>query len=170
MRCFIAIEAPKELFSFQEEFKLKGIKLVNNYHLTISFLGEISEEKAEEIKKKLVNVSFKKFKLEFTRLGAFPNQERIRVIWAGLKDTEEFQNLKKQIDEITGANEDEKSLFVPHITIGRVKFIEDKKKLTEKLKLKISGAFMVEEVILFKSTLTEKGPIYEVLGKASSSS
>ncbi len=166
MRCFIAIEAPKELFSFQKEFNTPGIKLVDYFHLTLVFLGDISEVRAEEICKKLSTFSFPKFSLHLSGLGAFPNTRHPQIIWVGLQNCKELQDIKEKMEGITGIKE--KRDFVPHITIGRVKFLEDKEGIQKKLKLPISGSFEVKEVCLFKSTLTQRGPIYDVLGKASS--
>ena len=55
MRLFLAIDIPEnlkeEVAKFQEQFKIKGIKLVEkeNLHITVKFLGEVDEEKLKEI-------------------------------------------------------------------------------------------------------------------------
>ena len=55
--------------------------------------------------------------------------------------------------------------FLGHITLGRVKFVKDKKQFIEKLKsIKIEEKELkVDSFKLYKSTLTSQGPIYEVI-------
>ena len=59
--------------------------------------------------------------------------------------------------------------FVPHVTIGRVKFVPRRKELMEmmeSLKGEEFGRSGVESVELMKSVLTPKGPLYTVVGQA----
>lgn len=61
--------------------------------------------------------------------------------------------------------EDEKD-FVPHLTLGRIKDFRSITNLIDLIKDNATtevGKFEVNSVILFKSTLTPKGPIYDKL-------
>ena len=54
--------------------------------------------------------------------------------------------------------------YVPHITIGRVKNISDKEKLSQtlkNLKKKYHGKMEVKKIYIKSSTLTPSGPIYK---------
>lgn len=173
MRCFIAIEMPEEV----KEILLDAQKHVNTekakirptkaFHLTLKFLGEVEEKKAEEIKSALKAISFKQFKTALTEIGVFPNESYIRVVWIGLDDSEnKITNLQKEIDskiEFLGFKKDTR--FHPHVTLARVKFVEDKQKFIKDLKeIKIEKkAFEITEFKLIKSTLTGEGPVYEDL-------
>jgi 2'-5' RNA ligase len=58
--------------------------------------------------------------------------------------------------------------YDPHITLGRVKFIENDsketlKRLIEKNKHINFGKIEINSVSLMKSTLTKKGPVYETV-------
>jgi len=169
MRAFIAIETPKEinliLKEIQKKFESLGkIKFTQEpYHLTLKFLGEISEDQCTQVKDVLKSIKFKPFELELTQLGVFPNENYIKVIWVGTKD-KEVNELQQQIDSKLTGMFGKDSRFHAHITLGRVKFISDKEKIKELLKTKVpSLKFEVKEFKLIKSELTPNGPKYEDL-------
>ncbi|MEO2116937.1 MAG: RNA 2',3'-cyclic phosphodiesterase [Methanocaldococcus sp.] len=170
MRLFLAIDIPEEIkeeiAKFQGQFKMKGIKLVEkeNLHITVKFLGEVDEEKLKEILN--LDLSIQPVKIKLKTLGTFPNPNYIRVIWIGAYNEnliEIFKEIDKKLSNLGFKRERE---YVPHLTIGRVKFIDNKKKLKdriEKYKDIDFGEFEVNHIKLYKSTLTPNGPIYEVI-------
>ena len=78
MRCFIAIDLSPELrrgiASIQEKLPRQGLKLVEpeNLHFTLRILGELSDEKAEQIRQVLRTVECPRFDIELDRIGGFP--------------------------------------------------------------------------------------------------
>jgi 2'-5' RNA ligase len=169
MRAFIAIETPKEVNITLKEVQKKfvGLGKINftqePYHLTLKFLGEITDSQCAQVKDILKSIKFKPFELELTSLGVFPNENYIKVIWIGTKD-KEVNEIQQQIDsKLTGMFAKDLR-FHAHITLGRVKFVQDKIRIKELLKTKIpSLKFEVKEFKLIKSELTPKGPEYEDL-------
>ena len=166
MREFLCIElggeARKELTRVIEEVKKSKLiigKYVEpeNLHLTLKFFGEISDAEADNIKNKLETLKFKKFDAELEQVGYF-SEDFIRVLWAGIKCTE-AKGLVDKIEELFGKNDKEGSC---HITIARIKSIGDKNKFKEFVrKFKINKVkFLVDKIVLKKSVLTEKGPVY----------
>ncbi|MBU1091078.1 MAG: RNA 2',3'-cyclic phosphodiesterase [Candidatus Omnitrophica bacterium] len=182
MRTFIAIELPKEikdeLTKLQDQLKLSNadVKWVapENIHLTIKFLGEINEEKLCRISEVIENCAKDKspYLIRINSLGVFPNMNSPRVIWVGLdKGNQETEELAKSIEENLEklGIPKEKRPFSSHITIARVRSMKNREQLIEALK-KLENVFVgnnlewnVKKVILFKSTLTPKGPTYEAL-------
>ncbi|MDP2908819.1 MAG: RNA 2',3'-cyclic phosphodiesterase [Nanoarchaeota archaeon] len=168
MRAFIAIETPEEISKTLEEIqkKFKDAGKINftkpPYHLTLKFLGDISEEQAEKIMSLLRNIKIRPFELELSELGVFPNESYIRVLWVGVKDSSKVNELQQQIDSKLAGLFEKDLRFHAHITLGRVKFIKDKEIIKELLKTKIPALkFEVKEFKLIKSELTPKGPEYE---------
>jgi len=172
MRLFIAIglqENIKEyLINIQESIgnALAKIMWVNDdqMHLTLNFLGEVNSADIDKIKENLSKVKFEEFSFCLDSIGVFPNENFIRVVWIGIKPEEKVIELKKDIDNnLKGFKEDYK--FKPHITLGRVKFVEDKNKFVKKLKkIKVENRKIdVRSFKLIKSTLTKQGPVYEEL-------
>lgn len=177
MRIFIAIEMPKEikeiLLDAQKQINTEKAKIrpAKAFHLTLKFLGEVEEKKIEEIKSALKEIKFKKFNTALTEIGVFPNESYIRVVWAGLDDPEsKITNLQKEIDsKIEQFNFKKDTRFHPHVTLARVKFVEDKQDFIKGLnEIKIKKeTFQITEFKLIKSTLTGEGPVYEDLASFS---
>ncbi len=167
MRCFISIDIPKEIkkeiAKIQDslpEFEGKMTE-IENLHLTLKFLGEIDEEKVEEVKKRLKEINVKSFKTEINSIGVF-SERFIRIIWLHLTNCNELQ---KEIDNALKDLFELEARFMSHLTIARVKNIKDKKKFLQELeKIKILGIrFVVGGFKLKKSELKPEGPVYSVL-------
>lgn len=165
VRCFISIDIPKEVKEKIAEIQLPGffgkkIKL-ENLHLTLKFLGEIEEDKIEEVKKRLGEIKFEKLNCEIDSVGFF-SPRFVRIIWVHLKGCE---NLQREIDEKLKGLFEKEDKFMSHITIARVKSLRDKKKFLERLeKIKIPRMeFVIDRFLLKKSVLTPEGPVYEIL-------
>ena len=181
MRTFIAIELSlnirEVLAQIESRLKYAGadVKWVekDNIHLTLKFLGEIDEKKVELVTSALDDIAkeTKPFEISLKDLGAFPKIDSPRVIWVGLdKGAKESTELAKKIDEVLlklGFQEETRP-FAAHLTIGRVRSGLNKAALAEKMK-SICGLWTVDcgqtvaSIILYKSTLTPKGPIYSKL-------
>jgi len=180
MRTFIAIELPdnikKEIEQLQAPFKKTGafVSWVKpaNIHVTLKFLGEVPEDKINEVfsatEKALEGA--KKFTMSLKGTGVFPNLKRPRVIWIGTgSGEEELSHLAKRIEEEMekiGFSR-EKRKFSAHFTIGRVKSPKNIEKLMELVE---STDFHTEdievnEVVVMKSQLHPAGAIYTPLKK-----
>ena len=174
MRLFIAIEIPEDvkehLVKIQENIDTtkNKIRLVNkgSMHLTLKFLGEVQPNKLGDIKDDLKQITFKPFSVVLDTIGVFPSEDYIRVVWVGLKPEEPVLELQKNIDENLKKLFKKEKDFKPHLTIARVKYIEDESSFISKLKsIKIeSKKIEVNNFKLVKSTLTPKGPVYEAIG------
>ena len=174
MRTFIAIDIPEEIkekiIGIQKqlpEFKGKLTEF-ENLHLTLKFLGEISKEKIEKVKEKLGEIRFNPFETEIDSLGIFDNRksnkyEQSLIVWLHMKNCDELQ---KQIDSKLERLFAKEKRFMSHLTIARVKSVENKKEFTEKLyKINIPKMnFYINNFILKESVLTPKGSIYKDIG------
>ncbi len=172
MRLFVAIELPDNikdyLYELQNSLKNSQLAKVNwvakkNLHLTLKFLGDADEDSANKIKEKFKDIKYSKFKAKLSTLGFYPSNIVIKVIRIIVEPEDKFIELQKIIDSETLAKGDLK--FGSHITLGRVKFIRNKKDFKEKYGIvKVEPLnFNVNSFTLFNSTLTKDGPIYEVL-------
>lgn len=171
IRSFIAIDMPeqakKEIVKVQKILEKKNLfsgKLTEkeNLHLTLKFLGEIDEEKVEEVKEKLKEIEFSKIKVGLGEIGVF-SEDFIRIIWVHLVG-EGILGLQKEIDDKLESFFQKEKRFMSHLTIARVKSVKDREKLLDELKkIKLGCEFEIDRFLLKKSTLTEKGPVYEDL-------
>lgn len=179
-RTFLAIKTPisKQTAEFIQNIKFalkdEKIKWVEdwNLHITLFFIGDIDENIIDEISNKLTNNlgGIKSFNLICEGVGVFKNVYKPKVIWFGIRQSEDLTNLKLAVDKVIssfGFTIEERD-FKPHLTIGRVKFIKNKDKIKdilEKYKEIEVQNFSINEVIFYESKLTPKGPVYEVLKK-----
>lgn len=177
IRCFIAIdidnpEIVNRIAGLQRELQTEGSKLKlvepENLHLTLFFLGEQPPKIIERIQDAMSTISFKPFTIRLQGLGAFPSNDRPRVIWVGVAEGFDevkriYMELRPKLQAIPLRLEPESS-FVPHITIARVKFSGYAlRKIVSSLKDVELGFQEVRAVRLKKSTLTPRGPIYETI-------
>ncbi len=165
MRCFIAIDFPAEEKAktlLEELGKIKGTKCVSSLHLTLNFIGEIEDvERAKSAIEELRGQ--KKFRAELKGVGAFPDEKKPRVVWLGVEDDNVSAAIAEKLCKVL-KNCDK--TFLPHITLARVKYEGDREKISnfiERHKSEYIGSYEVTRIYLKKSTLTQKGPIYENL-------
>ena len=141
-----------------------------NIHLSARFLGDTDERLVGTLKELIDRVAKESHTTTLTidKLGAFPDMKRPRVIWAGLGgDTSPLQAtadlIERGVGELGFAPEPKK--FKPHLTLGRVREPHG----TEALMMAVQQfrpspiAVVLDRLVLFKSTLTPQGSIYERL-------
>ncbi len=181
IRCFLAIDLPDtlrpQLALVQGELKRSNADVrwvaVGNIHLTLKFFGNVPDNEIDPITQAAWEVAARQapFKLQVTQAGAFPNMRSPRVIWVGLEGdlvplAQMYHQLEKAF-EVLG-HPPEGRPFAPHLTLGRVKSPNNRHRLAlalEKLAPLNWPPFSVNEIILFKSTLTPQGSIYTPLQK-----
>ena len=182
LRTFIAITLNSEIQQFlsrtQDHLKKLGcdIKWVKpeNIHFTLKFLGDVKLKKIDEVKQTLENLAknMQPVDIELTQLGAFPNVQRPRILWAGIKDEEKrITQFAKLLEDHFGkiGFKKEKKPFSPHLTIGRIRSPKNLNLLSEmisKYSLPVDLKQTAQNITLYKSTLTPAGPIYEPLHSA----
>jgi len=166
-RAFISINLPNEVKEkvkkIQEKIpEFRGKKTEpENLHLTLKFLGEISDEKIGLVRDKLKKIKGKKISAEIDSIGFF-SPKFLRIIWVHMKGADELQ---KQIDISLADLFEKEKRFMSHITIARVKQTEDKKKFIsylEKIELE-KTKFNVENFYLMESTLKKEGSEYKII-------
>jgi 2'-5' RNA ligase len=146
--------------------KIKWVD-ASNMHLTLSFLGNTDEKFISSLKHILEKLSEKNetFDLTLSSFGVFKNIHNPTVVWIGVEKNETFNQIKKELDtelEKLGI-ETENREFNPHLTLGRPKFINDKRELVsliEKFKNKSFDKQNISDLILFESL---PGPVYKPL-------
>ncbi|NOZ59548.1 MAG: RNA 2',3'-cyclic phosphodiesterase [Euryarchaeota archaeon] len=175
MRTFIAVEAHTEELErlLGELSKIAGLKAVapGGLHITLKFLGEIPEQRVEEVHSAMKRAFARSSSFSFTvqGVGAFPSVRAARVVWAGVKrGKEELVELHRRLEgELLRLGfSGEKRAFVPHITLARVKLPGARRAVARFIEAHAGdalGEVDVEAVTLMKSTLTPKGAIYTPL-------
>ncbi len=179
MRCFIALEIPQSikdsLQSLQETLKASqaDVRWVKpeSMHLTLRFLGNIEDTQVEQVKSLLDAVAqdHSVFTLGVKGVGAFPDTQSPKVVWAGLdKGKDKLIQLTKALCSHSKAQDlpPEDNPFSPHITLGRVRSRKFRQMLTNALESSAwncPDSWQVDSIKLYRSELTQEGPVYSVL-------
>jgi 2'-5' RNA ligase len=139
--------------------------------VTIHFFGEVGEENIPEIEGIIGGATQEigPFTIVIRGISAFPSLERARVIWYGINNHETLNTIYNNVrDGLRGRGIVEKletRPYHPHLTAGRVKG-RIKPRLVDEIRLHEKeefGSFSVGTLVLLKSTLTGRGPLYKKL-------
>ncbi len=181
MRVFLAFDLPdglkKELFKLVMEFKSLDAGLAarirwvasRNQHITLKFLGDVSEEKiaqADECCERLSS-RYAPFQAEISGLDAFPSKKQTRVIWVGIRAADDMRHLWEQVENdlfAIGIERDPHG-FSPHITLGRnnsFKKLDISASMFSNLKINRRN-FMIGDFKMYKSELGCSGPEYTLI-------
>ena len=181
MRAFLGIPLPEEARAALEQLERTlaraeaDVKWVQSSHLhvTLKFLGEISDAQRQAIEALVARVTAKEppFALRFDAVGAFPSLEAPRVIWVGLGEGNEAVSRIAEAIEREGAAiplRKEEHPFSPHITLGRVRSPRGRQTLVTALRdarWDPPPPWRVSSVTLYESLLRPDGPHYAVLAE-----
>lgn len=173
-RLFVAIDLPAEtkdkILSLREDDLPPGRWTRREaLHLTLHFIGDAPEAVARAYKKVLGEVDAGTFDIDIQGVGQFPNNDRPRVIWAGVRNTPELRALHEAVGaalEREGFLR-ERRRFHPHITLMRFR-----KPIRRGAASRWLGAhadfyaepFRVEQFALFESDLQPTGAVYSKRG------
>jgi len=179
-RTFIAfrIQPPaqvlQEITFIRNRLKNVQVKWVpfENFHLTLTFLGQTSEEQLKDLRSVLKETACKlnPFTVNFSGLGTFGRPGNPKVLWMGGELSDPFGKVKSELDEslrTMGFHLDGKPFRV-HLTLGRIKRTNNLKLLTNTIKQYNEYFFFKENInyiILYESVNNPDGPIYYPLVK-----
>lgn len=174
MRVFLALEISPSVKEYLQGIikimasRITGVRWVKSegQHITLKFFGELDEAMVENIRTRLLSIEdkFEPFETTIKGIDAFPNKRRARVIVVTL---EKGVDIAKAIfNDIEVALlplgfEGEKRDYTPHITLGRKK---EQSPILERDIPDLNGMrFIVDRLVMFRSTLTPQGAIYSPL-------
>ncbi len=138
-------------------------------HLTLKFIGDFERARLKELEDILaLGLAGKPaLSLVLTRLGAFPDARKARVLWVGLEGhIGPLAELAATCDELTAklGVAPEQRKFDPHLTLARIAGQEFA--YLEELVAKVQVeplAFPVAEVQLIESQLRPGGSLYKLV-------
>jgi len=141
-----------------------------NLHITLRFFGETPVSQIPGIIAVYheIRAGIQPFRLSFNKLGLFGSRYNPRVIWVGGETPEAMHQLiMRQNETLTRIGFPETSEnFVTHLTLGRVKLIENKQLLQTILDQNRELFFeagQIDRFFLYESILKKEGPQYKVL-------
>jgi 2'-5' RNA ligase len=176
-RVFIALELPKLLKQrvgeVPQTLRAQNARVrwvdPKRMHLTLLFAGEASDEQVDRLGQVVRKTAgeYEPLRLAIGGLGAFPNRRNPRVIWIGVTTSDALRSLHREIADVgedAGLPRDPRQ-FAPHLTVGRVKFVDRHSPLITRLKSVTVETFnyTLDTLTLFESELKPEGPVYTPL-------
>lgn len=138
-----------------------------NMHLTLKFFGETDEAKIPAIRQAIetATAQSKPFTLKIANTGIFGSRYDPKVVWFGIEKQNELENLARNVfTELAKCGwEADRQNFVPHLTIGRIKKLEDRPLFQQIISKYNTVEIQVEnvsEIKLYESILRREGPLY----------
>jgi RNA 2',3'-cyclic 3'-phosphodiesterase len=184
VRTFIAIELDrvvlKALDKLQAELKREAPDRAvrwaasDGIHLTLKFLGDVPSAQIPAIKAWLERACqpYRPFDLTCSDLGCFPNTQRPRVVWVGVREPGGIlsalqQAVEREIAPLGYPTEDRG--FTPHLTLGRAQraaSTADLRRLGDLIASRSIGEIArmeVRSISLMRSELRSTGAVYTCL-------
>lgn len=135
-------------------------------HLTLKFLGDVNEDRLNEVQNAVREIAGKNdlFRMTLGGTGRFPLKGDPRILWLGATDEGQAAVMASRIDSrlSTLGFEPQKRGFTPHLTIARLR----EPRLSEALATRHVGnefepvGFEVGEIVIYESKLLPRGSIY----------
>ena len=179
-RIFIAIKLPEKIKSQFVNYQRKWPELPirwtkkDNLHVTLVFIGYVKDEEIPEICQIVEEIAGKNsiFTISLNKIVyAPPKKIPPRMVWVSGEKSEQLTKLQRALENSLLAsplkkNIKQKSLYSPHITLGRIKRwdfkqleIEEKPSVNED----VSFSFEVRSIEIMESQLKRTGAEYTVL-------
>jgi len=179
IRTFLALELPQtvrnklsahtELISGHD--KLQQIRWLpkENYHLTLSFLGNVEYALISSLQLKLEQILSSKqaIPFRFSEITPFPFSGTPKIVAAILAYSDELMQLQHNTAKCVRAfgMSLERRRFKPHVTLGRLKSLSRKSIAFQPQQIFLEG--VSEKVVIFQSELMPKGAFYTSLREIS---
>jgi 2'-5' RNA ligase len=168
MRLFVGLELPWELKQRLAVLAggVPGARWVpvENYHLTLRFIGEVPKHQAEEIDHALAALRTRAFSLTLAGVGTFSKGGRDTQLWAGVERNPQLDHLQAKIEtalQRTGLDP-ERRRFAPHVTLARLDNAVPAKvaQFVQSHNLFRAEPVIVEHFVLFSSRLGKEASVY----------
>ena len=180
MRIFVALDIPAEVRARITAYmdRARGYAPQARWarpeglHVTLKFVGDVSDAKVQEIKGALAAAKTQPFAVKFSGAGFFPTAKSPRVFWIGVEGGEALSQLAHAVDNITqalGIAKEERA-YSPHLTLARAASgsggghqLRPLQYLLEKEALPQFGTMTAQEFWLYRSELGRGGAKYTKL-------
>jgi 2'-5' RNA ligase len=125
-RLFTALEIPRNAAMSLSLLRggLPGARWIDveNYHITLRFIGDVDGRTADEIVERLDRIDRPEFQIRLDGIGSF-GSKKPHSVWAGVSPLPEMYALQAEIERICqriGLPPDPRK-FTPHVTLARLK-------------------------------------------------
>lgn len=168
MRIFYAVtftlEEKNKIERVQRQIKTKWpqSKMVRpvNFHLTLEFIGEVTQERLSNYKNILHHLASEPITLSGTYIGGFQKRSQ-EILWLGIAPSPRLNRLQtsllKQLETLN--HTPEHNTFHPHITLAR----KVRRDSQEKIRLPKTIDLTVASIALMESTRKNGQLLYQAI-------
>jgi len=135
-----------------------------NLHMTLRFIGQVSEDVAEYVDDSLREIHAKSFSIQLSGLGFFGSSSSPRQIWVGVERNFALYHIQEKIESaiVRAGLCPERRKFSPHVTLAR---LHGHSMLRVQAFLSAhepfyKGPITVDRFTLFSSKLSRNGAVY----------
>jgi len=169
MRLFVGLDLPWETRERLAGLAGSGIPgarwvPIENYHLTLRFIGEVPPYRAEELDEALAALRGKRFALELNGVGTFAKGGRDTSLWVGVARNPQLEHLAGKVETALqrAGLEPDRRRFAPHVTLARLDNAPPDKLagFVQAHNLFRAGPIEVEHFTLFSSLLGKEASVY----------
>jgi len=136
-----------------------------NLHLTLRFIGEVSEGEMEDIHLALASVQVRQFDISLSGMGHFESGGEVRTLWARVEKSPALAGLQARVESalVRIGLEREERRFMPHVTLARLRDapLSRVSNFLALNNLFRAGPIPVDSFTLFSSFLRQEGAIYQ---------
>ncbi|NLS05686.1 RNA 2',3'-cyclic phosphodiesterase [Rhizobium sp. P32RR-XVIII] len=125
-RLFTALEIPRNAAMSLSLLRggLPGARWIDveNYHITLRFIGDVDGRTADEVVERLDRIDRSEFQIRLDGIGSF-GSKKPHSVWAGVSSSPEMYALQAEIERMCqriGLAPDPRK-FTPHVTLARLK-------------------------------------------------
>jgi 2'-5' RNA ligase len=130
-------------------------------HLTLRFIGDVDGSVLTLVREALLEVRAEEFCLQLEGIGFFPPRGSPKVVWVGIRNSEQLLRLRNRIESVLvrAGLEPEGRKFSPHITLARLKNTPPSRIGAYLAQHGLFGTeeFRVSEFLLYSSVLNSRG-------------
>ena len=168
LRLFVGLSVPENIAAQLAGLAngMPGARWVEpeNMHVTLRFIGEVSEADAEDIHVELSRISAKPFSFDVAGMDTFGQGRKAHALFASVPLTPELEILQTRTESavVRAGQPRETRKFKPHVTIARLKSATEDRILgfIQNNNLFRAGPIAVDHIILYESRMGNGGSAY----------
>ena len=170
IRLFVAINLPSDMADQIDMlcFGIPGARWISpeDYHLTLSFIGEVNKHTFNDIRSCLSNLDGNSFFLKPLEINCFYARGRPKILNLSFEKNPGINNLRKKINyNLSRRNISiHRKKFTPHVTIARLTNTPANRVATflGTASLPNTDPIQINSFHLYSSQLTKSGSIYQI--------
>lgn len=168
IRLFIGLDFPVEIRERLSVMRggVPGARWTapDNFHLTLRFVGDVSEDAADDCRDAFLGLHGRAFDLTLSGVGLFGDGGRPRVLWAGVERSEPLLHLHAIVESamVRAGFDPDPRKYAPHITLARLNRSNSDRvgRFLEEWGAFRAGPMRMERITLYQSLSMEGGPLY----------